>query len=301
MTPFLNKKPIAVDQDFSVRMSWINPACFFDKIPGNAGLGIEIPVNEYTRAVFGNPERFEKYSQASDRKFPGFELRAKGVLIEAGTLVITDANSERYSGWLQSELGVMGEAQRDKFIPDLDWKEDVELEYKSSFDPETDEFCLVKIKNEHFWQGKGAHGNIIIEFENDDQETDEREEYVNYLEDSFMNVNDSTINEVPADYIESLPPGQHDPNIGQVVSPYMFFTYLVKEALRLNRFYIREHPFEQIHAAKYLAVYNNYNIFDITPITVDRSFTTFNRRRNLYESVVREVIESTRSEERRVG
>lgn len=294
MTPFLNNKPIVVDQDFSARMSWVNPACFFDKIPGNAGLGMDFPVNEYTRAIFGNPERFEKYSQASDRKFPGFEIRAKGILIEAGTLVITDANSERYSAWLQSELGVMGESQRDKFINDLDWKQGVEFEYKSSYNPEEDEYCVVKIRNDHFWEGKGAHGNVIIPFENDDQEPDLREEYVNYLGDTFMKETESIINEPPADYIQDLPPGEPDPNVGKVVSPYLFFTYLLKEALRLNRFYIREHPFNQIHAAKFLVVYNNYSVFDITPITREREFTTFNRRRNRYETVQREVIESTR-------
>lgn len=294
MVPYLNNQPIVVEENFSVRLSWINPACQMDRIIGPAGLGIEIPVNDHSRAIFGNPERFEKYDAASQRKFPGFELRAKGVLLEAGTLVITGANDQRYTGWLQGELGVMGQAQRDRFINELDWKEGVNFQYKASFNPDSDEYCVVGIRNDHFWEGKGAHGNVILNFTDDDDQPAQREEYVNYLGDTLREDSQGLINLMPADYIHDLPPGQPDPNAGKVVSPFLFFGYVLREALRQNRFYIREHPFDRIHQAKYLAVYNNYNIFDITPVTVERPFTTFDRRRNTYVTVIRDVIETTR-------
>ena len=130
---YYNNIPIPVPASFSLRLEWINPFCHFSEIPGNAALGLEIEVNEYTRAIFGNPERFEKYSKVSARKFPGFSIRKQGMLLEAGSLVITNANNETYSAWLQSEKGVMGEAQRDKFIPDLDWKNDVEFDNNIDF------------------------------------------------------------------------------------------------------------------------------------------------------------------------
>jgi len=155
---YLNNIPIPLPATFSVRLEWVNPFCYFDKVPGNAALGMEIEVNEYTRAIFGNPERFEKYSKVSSRKFPGFTIRKQGTLLEAGSLVITDANDETYSAWLQPEMGVMGEAQRDKFIPDLEWKTDVEFDDKEEYIPGTDEYAIVKLKNEHFWEGKGAPG-----------------------------------------------------------------------------------------------------------------------------------------------
>src|SRR5690606_5018099 len=103
---YLNNIPIPVPENFSVRLEWVNPLCYFDKIPGNAGLGIEIEVNEFTRAIFGNPERFEKYSNASARKFPGFAIRKNGVTMEAGALEITNANDKTYSAWLQTDFGV---------------------------------------------------------------------------------------------------------------------------------------------------------------------------------------------------
>jgi len=72
--------------------------------------------------------------------------------------------------------------------------------------------------------------------------------------------------------------------------------------LRMNRFYIRSHPFDSIHAASKLLVYNNYNIFEPTPRglntavppedggTEEKEFYVFNRRRNTYTTVLREVI-----------
>ncbi len=290
---YLNNIPIPVPASFSVRLEWVNPFCYFDKVPGNAALGIEIEVNEYTRAIFGNPERFEKYSKVSARKFPGFSIRKKGNLLEAGSLVITDASNETYSAWLQPEMGVMGEAQRDNFIPDLDWKNNVEFEDKEEYIPGTDQYAKVKIKNEHFWEGKGASGGVMIEYLDEDEHLRIREEIKNYLSDSFSE-NEEMINQYPIPEAED--------NTARVISPYLFFPYFVKEILRINRFYIRSHPFNEIHGASNLLVYNNYNIFDPVPRglnavvppeeggTEEQEFPVFDRRRNTYTTVTREVI-----------
>ena len=84
--------------DFSLRLEWSNPAARLDAIPGDVGLGISIPVNDYSRAVFGNPQRFERHVPASARRFPEFEVRYSGVLLQRGTLVITSATALEYSG-----------------------------------------------------------------------------------------------------------------------------------------------------------------------------------------------------------
>ena len=85
LTLHYNGYNIPTGSGFSIRVSWVNPLCFFDQLPGNAGLGIEIPVNQYSRAIFGNPGRFEKYTAAVSRKFPGFQVRYSGVLLIDGT------------------------------------------------------------------------------------------------------------------------------------------------------------------------------------------------------------------------
>jgi hypothetical protein len=119
LTLHYNGYDVPTGKDFSMRFSWKNPACFMDEIPGAAGLGIDIPVNDYSRAIFGNPERFEKYLTGSERKFSGFEVRFGGVLLMSGLYVITNADKEKYTGWLQSDLGDLGEQQRDKNIAEM--------------------------------------------------------------------------------------------------------------------------------------------------------------------------------------
>lgn len=277
----LNGKIIPVHENFSLKMSVVNPVCRFSEIVGNAGVNIEIPVNEYTRAIFGNPERFEQYSTAANRKYPGFEIRKNGFLYEAGTLVITHADRNNYSAWLQPEVGVMGEEQKDKFINQAAWKEDVAFEVKADYDPATDEYCKAGIINPYFWEGKGAHGNISIQYIDEDGNTKLRETYVNLISATFGMNSDFRIN---ADAVEDY---------ARVRSPYLFFRYFVKEVLRLNRFYIRSHPFDAIPGVNDLAVYNNYNIFDPEPNEVsDREFTTFDNRRNVYTTVTQEVIDT---------
>jgi len=68
----LNGQLIPIPQDFSMRLTWKSPICDFEKIPSSYGLGISLPINEYTRSIFGNPERFTKYRSGNDQKFPGF-------------------------------------------------------------------------------------------------------------------------------------------------------------------------------------------------------------------------------------
>lgn len=279
----LNGKNIPVGKDFSVRMSWVNPACFFDKIPGNAGLGIRIPVNEYSRAYLGNPERFEKYSPASDRKFPGLEIRKNGILYEAGTLVINMADKDYYDGWLQPEVGVTGEKLQDKFITEFGWKEGAEINIKAGYDPDFDDYCLVKIVNERFWEGKGSHAVLPIPYIDENNEPAEREEYVNNLEQQH--------NTGYAGEINSEKSATND--AGKVVSPFIFLKTFITELLRINHFYIRGNAFDNILGAKWLAVYNNYNVFTPTPATTsDVVYKTFNRRTNTYTNVTREQIDT---------
>jgi hypothetical protein len=280
----LNGKEIPVDKSFKVRISAANPVCDFEKLPGNAGLGIRIPVNEYSRAYFGNPERYEKYSAASTRKFAGVELRKEGVLLEAGSLVINGADAQYYDAWLQPELGVMGEELQDTFINKQTWPEGVVFTDKAEYDPATDEYAKIYIKNEMFWEGKGAEGPVIIPYTNDDGEPDEREEVKNYLTDASLEYFENVVNG-PALGAET--------DYANVVSPYLFFRYMLKEVLRTNRFYIRSHPFDQIGGVNKLVVYNNFSIYDPEPgNTSDRNFTTFDRRANSYTTVSRERIDT---------
>jgi len=110
LTLHRDSRTIVTDDKFSVTLKFVNPVCFMDSIPGDVGFGLEISVNEYTRAEFGNPDRFEKFVVGQDRKFPNVSVRFSGTTLLSGTLIITNATRDSYSGWLQSELGVLGTA-----------------------------------------------------------------------------------------------------------------------------------------------------------------------------------------------
>jgi hypothetical protein len=141
LTLTLNGNNIPLAAGFSMRLTWKNPACAFDKIPGSFGLGITFPINEYTRALFGFLERFAKYRPSTGsgndicQKFPGFEIRFGGVLLMAGTLTITASNPSSDSGAdgtyeasLIDQVGVLGELEQQHdlldipaFSRELDW------------------------------------------------------------------------------------------------------------------------------------------------------------------------------------
>jgi len=263
---------IVTDENFSVKLKWVNPACYMDSIPGDVGLGLEISVNEYTRAEFGNPERFEKYTTGQDRKFPDVSVRFGGALLMAGTLVITNATHETYSGWLQSELGVLGTKQRDKFITEMDWKKDVTFVNKTDYNPAVDDYACVSIINPTFWEGKGAELQAGETYINSDGIYKTVPEAINRLTLLFREFNNYTVNKMwPTGFVDTTQPAS-------VVSPFLFLKYAVDEIFRMNGFFVDQtsnplaDPFFQI------LVYNNYNIFrqEFTLEDVQEGYWDFN-------------------------
>ena len=93
----LNNLPLALNDDTSIRVTWFNPACYFDSIPGNTGLGIDIPFNDINRTYLGNPDRFQQLANDGDKEFPNFEIRYDGFLLLSGTLIIQTANRTQYT------------------------------------------------------------------------------------------------------------------------------------------------------------------------------------------------------------
>lgn len=261
-----NTYDIPLDESFSMRFSWVNPACFFDKIPGAAGLGIDIPVNDYTQAVFGHPNRFEKYSSGNDRKFKGVHIRFNGVLLMSGVLNITSATSETYSAWLQSDMGAIGEEQREKFITDLDWDDasmvDQVLENKGSFDDATDDYCTGEITNKKFWEEIG-------------KEIEEDEEYFN--DDGELDTRRVTITQTKADHRDNFDYEVNADNNGIakvsgngcVVSPFLFLRFVLNHIFKVNKYFIdsTRDAFNNLTGYKNLALFNNYNIMQPIMVT----------------------------------
>lgn len=260
LTLHRNANTIVTDESFSVKLKWVNPACYFDAIPGDVGLGLEISVNEYTRAEFGNPERFEKYAAGQDRKFPGVSIRFGGALLLSGTLVITNATRESYSGWLQSELGVLGTAQRDKFITEMEWKANQSFVNKTLYNPLSDDYACVTIQNPTFWEGKGKSQEFTITYLDEFGVTQTTTIEKNKLTQLFESTKGVRVNRMLADFNLDIT------GDACVISPYLSLNRTVSELFRLNGFFIDYTSYTPADDYDYFAtlIYNNYNIFKQT-------------------------------------
>lgn len=280
---------IPTGSDFSVRVEWMNPVCFMDKIPGNAGLGIDIPVNDYSRTIFGNPHRFEKYSTEQDRKFPDFEIRFGGVLLMSGTLNISNATGETYSGWLQSELGVLGEEQQDKAITDLDWKQGEVFENKQYYDAQTDEYYPYPLYNSAFWNGKGKEVAVTKAYTDEDGELHKVGEMVHYLTMVFRRDFYRIVN---CQKNGSLVTNKE----GCVVSPFLFLRYVLRQLLKLSGFYIdRNDMINQLvdlGLEKFLLIYHNYNIVQQIANTGYVQYTYFDHEQNAVIHKIERIVSS---------
>lgn len=250
---------VVTDESFSVKLKWVNPCCFHDAIPGDVGLGIEISVNEYTRAEYGNPHRFEKFSTANDRKFPNHAIRKNGVSLITGTLVITNATAQTYSGWLQSEVGVLGAKQRDKFITEMPWKTGVPFVNKPLYDSAIgDEYALIQIENQTFWDGHGPEITETFSYTDADDNPQTTEMQINALTKEFRDNHDYLVNRELGGFPVT---GYADSGLGCVISPYLFLGYVVKQMLQMNGFYVDPANDAMSDEDFKFVVYNNFNIW----------------------------------------
>lgn len=254
LTLHRDSRTIVTDESFSVKLKYVNPACFISDVPGDVGLGLEISVNEYTRTEFGNPDRFEKFISTTDRKFPGVSIRFHGVLLMSGTLVITDANEETYSGWLQSQVGVLGAAQRDKNITEMNWKTNVTFENKAVYDPDIDDYCCIEIYNPTFWEGKGFEESVEVPYIDELGNPQTKTIQQTYLTKKFIELSDAIVNKKAEGGTVSLP------QQASVITPFLFLNYVVTEIFRMNKMIVEQENNPLNDPDFKLLVYNNYNI-----------------------------------------
>lgn len=270
LTITYNNNEIPLDEGFSVRLSWINPVCFFDKIMGDAGLGIDIPVNDYSKAIFGHPDRFEKYrATAASRKFENVEIRYDGYLLMGGTLNITNATSETYSGWLQSTVGVIGEEEQEKFITELAWKEDVSFENKFHYTEGVDEYCPPQFKNGIWWEEKGATMELPKAYYDEDGKYNETKTNIgkltwDHIKNYFRYVN---LNPLGLGVLTSLK--------GAVVSPMLYLIYVIDEMFKMKKLFLVANAFKHVIDITGMVVYNTWSIFKTYPIWVVETHDVF--------------------------
>lgn len=270
----LNGNYIPLAADFSMRLTWKSPVCSFDKIPGSFGLGITFPINEFTRVLFGFPERFAKFRTNSNQKFPGFEIRFGGVLLMSGTLTITNASATSYEASLIDQVGVLGEREQERdlldipaFLREMDWVA------STNYNPQQHSYCAFPIVNHGFFTDKG----LIIKrtvYENGPEgvkatnETNDVE-LMSYLfsKTTGRQVNKLFLGGYPemADSVIDLTVLQernntYDAGKVTVVSPFFFLNYVIREALKDNDFHIGTNFLSDDDQLRNLCIYNNYDI-----------------------------------------
>lgn len=290
---YINNQPLTLNPETSVKIIYFNPACYFDEIPGDVAMGIELEASETNRAILNNPDMVEKYTTTNEREFENFEIRFSGKLLLSGTLVIQSTTENKYSGWCRNNVGNLGKEHRDKYIYDITaFKQNQTFENKANYDPLTDPYACPTHFNPDFFRDKGHVVNLVRKIPNPD--------YVDlsWWEDLFQKQEPAYIDEPykiealseafrkSAQYfVNKLNPDNTVITIGStshinqlqtdlfvnVLSPMLFLNFVLTMLFRDSRFYIDKNAIAEHDDLKNLIIYNN---FDITKVDFVLAFIT---------------------------
>nr|WP_319266073.1 hypothetical protein [uncultured Draconibacterium sp.] len=250
----IGNKPLITDKKFSCRITVKNPFFMFDEIRGPLAADISLPV-EGNRQQLKNPNQVTKRAQQNDRHFAGAKLLHFGLPLVVGDFVVTGAKG-KIEGWIQNNVGKMGEELREKNLTELDFGDDKNFVNKATFDPDSDEWCTIRLMNRGFWKDKGR----MVEA---DDGTDV-EELTNKFEAEaafFVNQNadGGVLTSAGTDGVA-------------VVSPFPFLHWLIDTLLRRNNFYISQNFLKMDADLKTLCLYHNFNILDDTSELINYTF-----------------------------
>jgi hypothetical protein len=302
----LNNLPLALNNDTSIRITWHNTACYFESIPGDTGLGIDVPYNDINRTYLGNPDRFQTLANDGDKEFPNFEIRYDGFMLLRGTLVIHTANRNQYSGWLRSDIGNLGKIHREKYIYDIDaFNQDVTFENKANYVPGTDDYGCPKIFNPEFFYDKGNKVTMQRKVENPDYVdlswwqdifNEQKPAFIDEdyeteaLTEAFRTTANWFVNDLnPDNTVKAIADSSSTRSTQTtlectVVSPMLFLNYIVKTILKDANIFIDNNFIESDADLSKLILYSN---FDITNVefevkTVDWSAFVFDMHHPTY-------------------
>ena len=276
LTLSLNNNVIPLPVDFSIELTWKSPVTAFDNIPSGYSLSFSLPINEYTRALFGNPERFAKYRSGNDQKFTGFEVRFGGVLLMAGTLQINGCPKNTYDLTLIDQVGVLGENEQERDLLDIPEFDEIEtFVNKALYDPDVDRYCCFPLRNAGFFKDKGRiiEKTRMVPDPMDPTKTIQETYDTELLTDLFVSpwnpygqvnaVNeDGTVFE-REESIDIYRPDDHV-TVFSVITPFYFLNYVIDKALKNNHFNLNETNYLKEHEAlKNLCIYNTWDITEM--------------------------------------
>ncbi|WP_319502581.1 hypothetical protein [uncultured Draconibacterium sp.] len=261
----IDNKPLLTDKDFSCRITVKNPFFMFDEIRGPLAADISLP-EDGNRQQLKNPNQVTKRATQNDRHFSGAKLMHFGLPLVVGDFVVTGAKGS-IDGWIQNQVGKMGEELREKNLTELDFGDDKNFVNKATFDPDSDEWCTIRLMNRGFWKDKGR----MVE----DADGTDIEELTNKFESEAGFFVNQTIT------------GGVKTTAGTdgvaVVSPFPFLHWLIDTLLRKNNFYMSDNFLKLDADLKNLCFYHNYNILNDSSTLGEQSFNLFNFFTGAYE------------------
>jgi len=286
---YINNKPLALSSNTSVRIIRYNSACFFDEIPGDVAMGIELEVNEVNSAIFANPERFDKFSLKSNREFPDFEIRFSGYTLIAGTLVIQSANKESYSGWCRNNVGNLGKKHRDKFIYEIPaFNQTKTFTNKADYNHLTDPYACPTHFNPEFFRDKGHMVNLKRSIPNPDyvdlswwEDLTQKQQPATIWESYKTEAFTEAFRKSTSYFVNKLGPDNKVITMGSsslikrmetdlfvnVLSPMLFLNYILEMLFRDSKFFISRNAIKNHVDLERLILYNNFDITHVEFVT----------------------------------
>jgi hypothetical protein len=273
LTLRIGARKLITGGDFSCRVNIKNPAWRFKEIPGPLTAEITLPAAD-NAALLNHPNLVTRRGQQNDRHFPGAVLEHNGIPIIAGNFVITDALKE-INGWIQSHVGKLGEELREKSIRELSILPQQTFTNKTTFDPDTDFWCTIKVLNRGFWKDKGKMSDTNGEIE---ELTAKFENAASF----FVN-QDSSLGVLTSAAADGV----------VVVSPFPFVHRLIDQILRENQFYFSDNFLKNDADLKTMCMYHNWSIVVDTPVTELGTFNLFHFFLNQPEELSLEAISNS--------
>jgi len=295
----LNGLLIPIPQDISMRLTWKSPICDFEKIPSSYGLGISLPINEYTRSIFGNPERFTKYRSGNDQKFPGFEARFGGVLLMSGTLAINNSTKENYEATLIDQVGVLSEKEQERNILEIPkFSENIPWINSANYNSDDHHYCCFPFKNIGFFKDKG----IVVKRTEDipdplnPSKTTAQKYDVEILSVCFFSTTGYKVNALSANgqirmegssvdlSIVTQKNNTYEDGKVTVVSPFFFLNRIIIDTLKDTGYHINKTSnfLDTDENIKNACIYNNY---DITKTTFSKKTENYTYKDNYKQSL----------------
>ena len=259
ITARINNQLLNLPLDFTFEIVRNSQLTSFDKLKGDYVPSISFPDTERNRTILFNPQLFEMKREGV-KEYPDFELDCNGYGIR-GTLVLSNG----LEGFVKGTAGFLAAANADKLITDYTLPQNQTFSNKSSYNPDTDDYCAPELTNPDFFRELTKTRSFTLPDQNTEIEQTVLQSYHRAAEYAVNKKQANGTVDVPSGYLSMFPPLLPQTSETVVVTPSLFLFRAVKELLVQNNFYIATNELDAIPDFKKLAIYNNFNIVKYQP------------------------------------